>query len=106
MPAVGQKMFRDFALSYILMTSVETTDKRFKVEVPSTVVIDIHRGMKSHVTVPLRRQAPCPRNGQCRSFAEGRVTTNKTKSDCQQVVGTSSRTRSAQPSHLAVGLVT
>ena len=44
------------------MCSVETTSKRFKVEVPSTAVMDIHRSMKSHVTVLLRRQAPCPRN--------------------------------------------
>ena len=40
--------------------------KRFKVKVPSTAVMDIHRSMKSHATVLLRRQAPCPRNRQSR----------------------------------------
>ena len=33
------------------MSSVETTDKRLEVEVPSTAVMDFHRSMKSHVTV-------------------------------------------------------
>ena len=56
----------DPALECILMSSVETTDKRSKVQVPSTAVMDIHRSMKSHVKVLLRRQAPCPRNRQSR----------------------------------------
>ena len=33
---------------------------------PSTTVMNIHRSMKSHVTMLLRRQAPCPRNRQSR----------------------------------------
>ena len=32
MPAVGQKMLGTPALAYLLMNSVETTDKRFEVE--------------------------------------------------------------------------
>ena len=40
MSAVGQKILENPALAYILMDSVETTDKRLEVEVLSTVVMD------------------------------------------------------------------
>ena len=85
-------MLGDPALACILMSSVETTGERSEVEVPSTAVMDIHRSMKSHVAVPLRRQAPGPRNRQspvCEDSQSSRtITTAEVESDCQEVVGT------------------